>query len=494
MNWFTYIFSFAVCHALLLVFYRFFLEKERIHTIKRYYLLATVLIAGIIPLITFPVYVYEAPAKVLSVQVESLQPLVHSTDFTLTSPANTQIPWLTLLWMVYFGGVLVFGLRFIKNLSYIFTQIFRSSVVRVNRFIYVLISQEVIPHAFLKYIFLNKEWYTNQLIPQEVLIHEEAHAQQLHSLDLLFVELLGVFMWFNPFVYLMKNATQLNHEFLADQYVLDRGIAKSNYQESILKLSITEPPLAFSNAFGYSFIKKRFLMMQKKSNNATLYRKAIMFSLLTGTLLFSFSGRSLKVAQIQSGPSPVILENLDTSDAIAEYNRLAKYYNQYPKTDFVKKVKDMWRIRKLYESIPANKRAQLEKYPVSTTGLSIFITNDGKYLIDKKEVKLAEIGSLFQTLSAQERSNVYVFDEKKDYQAYVKRNRANKSEIPNNDVYVHLCSEEIINTDALKLLKAAKLKNSNLRLMDYAMANNKLTVFVQQLHKTLEKHNIQVNR
>ncbi|HAS39236.1 MAG TPA: hypothetical protein DCS93_02100 [Microscillaceae bacterium] len=489
MNWLYYILNFTICQAFLWAFYRVFLEKESLHTTKRYYLLLIVPIAVVIPLVTFPVY--EVPVKVLSVQVDSFRPLVHAKPIF---QAGSNTLWPTFLWLIYFGGVLIFGLRFIRNLLYLITQIANSHKVKVQHLTHVLISQEVIPHAFLRYVFLNKDWYTHQRIPQEVLIHEEAHARQLHSIDLLFAEFLRVVLWFNPFIYFMKNSMQLNHEFLADRYVLDRGITKGSYQESILELSIIEPQHLFSNAFNHSFIKKRFLMMQKRSSNTLIYLKATLLLFLVSALLMSFSKRSVKAAQVQSPRLNMVHITKNISDPISEYNRLAKYYNQYPKIDFVKKVKDMWKIRNLYESISASKRALLEKYPVSATELSIFITNDGKYLIDKREVSLTEIGSLFKTLSVQERSNIYVFDEKQDYQVYIKHSRANKTKIPNNNVFVRLCSDEIIDVEALNLFKVVNHKNKNLRVIDYAAANKKLKAFVQQLHKTLEQHQIKVNR
>lgn len=47
----------AAILASLLVFYKLLLEKENMHVFKRFYLLASVFAAGLIPLVTFTTYV-----------------------------------------------------------------------------------------------------------------------------------------------------------------------------------------------------------------------------------------------------------------------------------------------------------------------------------------------------------------------------------------------------------------------------------------------------
>lgn len=512
MSIFNYLLNFVLCHAALWGFYQLFLAQETIHTVKRYYLMMMVVVASIIPLITFPVYIVQPMVGAVTAQVEA------NTLAPLKPTAMTQVSrdyfWLTLVRNIYVAGVLLFGIRFLRNLARITFRIFRGNQVHSHRLTYVLIPREVMPHTFLRYIFLNLDWFKNDLIPQEVLLHEKAHAKQLHSLDLLFIELLGIFMWFNPLVYFMKNAIRLNHEFLADRYVLKQGIETSKYQRSILNLSINDPKLVFANAFHYSFIKKRFIIMKKQSKKGVIHLKVSGLVVLIGFLLFGFSGRELKVTYVQNAIMQKQSPSLDTIDPITAYNRLAKHYNAYPETDFIKKVKDMWKIRNLYESIPVSQRGQLEKYPVSTTSTIIYITNDGKYLMNEKEVSLAEIASLFEVLSPQERSNVFVFDEMKDYDDYKygryemkqsrfnKRPKTNRYKIFPNDVYIYVCSQELVRPKAIKFDKifkktskrVFKKQNREFGILEYAKVNKKLKLYIEQLDKIFEKYGLNTNR
>lgn len=53
----VYVLKSAACLAILLAFYTFFMEKENMHTLKRFYLLGALVAALTIPFVTFVEYV-----------------------------------------------------------------------------------------------------------------------------------------------------------------------------------------------------------------------------------------------------------------------------------------------------------------------------------------------------------------------------------------------------------------------------------------------------
>jgi hypothetical protein len=85
----------------------------------------------------------------------------------------------------------------------------------------VLVDEKTLPHTFLNHIFVNFDDYNQRTIEDELYTHELVHVTQKHTLDILFIELLITIFWFNPLLYLYKKAIQLNHEFLADQKVVE---------------------------------------------------------------------------------------------------------------------------------------------------------------------------------------------------------------------------------------------------------------------------------
>src|SRR5690606_32168397 len=219
------------------------------------------------------------------------------------TPKTNYLP--IILWSVYGAGVLFFGFMFFKNLWGLVGKIKRNPKLKSKNFINVLLNDLVIPHTFFSYIFLNKHKFETQQIPKEVLLHEETHAKQKHSLDILLIELLQVIFWFNPFIYLIKHSIKLNHEFLADHAVLKQGTETLKYQSLLLAFSsnASEPQLA--NAINYSSIKKRFTVMKTHTSKQTLWLRSLILLPLLAVLIYSFSERKVveKPQVYQTTPS-----------------------------------------------------------------------------------------------------------------------------------------------------------------------------------------------
>lgn len=60
----------------------------------------------------------------------------------------------------------------------------------------VLADHTVNPFTFFNYIFVSKDAYLQGKVEEELLLHEVAHKKQLHSLDVVFMELLQIFFWY----------------------------------------------------------------------------------------------------------------------------------------------------------------------------------------------------------------------------------------------------------------------------------------------------------
>lgn len=269
--------------AILLLFYKVFLERTHIHTIKRYYLLLSLVIAIAIPFITFTSYQ----------KVTTVLPINLSNTVLLTE-GSSEINYIKInLWIIYAIGTLIFTIRFIANLKRILALINNSEKIRNNGFVYVLLNGLVVPHTFFNYIFFNREKYATKSIPKEVELHEQTHAAQFHSLDILLIELLQVAFWFNPVVYILKHDIKLNHEFIADSVVLKSGTSLKNYLQILLDYSknFTVSPIA--NAINYSLIKKRFLIMKTKTSKKTIWLRNLILLPLFAGLIYSFGERRL---------------------------------------------------------------------------------------------------------------------------------------------------------------------------------------------------------
>ncbi|QCX01292.1 M56 family metallopeptidase [Aggregatimonas sangjinii] len=291
-----YILKSVACMAIFFVFYKVFLEKESVHVFKRFYLLLAVGAALLIPAIVFTDYVVVEPVP----YIETPQTVVTDYDY-IGIPSAFEKDVLDIepvLWTIYFLGFTFFGLRFIQNLRQVIARIRKNPKQKSSNFIQVLLQESFPPHTFFQYIFLNKKELESNAIPKEVLLHEETHARQRHSLDVVSIELLQVIFWFNPFVYVFKKAIKLNHEFLADSAVLQKEINPTTYQNTLLSYLSPDsekkyqPSLANAiNYSSYSSIKKRFTIMKTRTSRKSIGLRSILLLPLLALLVYGFSNR-----------------------------------------------------------------------------------------------------------------------------------------------------------------------------------------------------------
>jgi TonB-dependent SusC/RagA subfamily outer membrane receptor len=96
-----------------------------------------------------------------------------------------------------------------------------------------------------------------------ILEHETAHVEQHHWVDLFLSQLVCALQWFNPFVWLYRNAVKQNHEFLADRSVLQKGNSPAIYHATLINYTFKSPVFALTNSFSYYNKFKRITMMKK---------------------------------------------------------------------------------------------------------------------------------------------------------------------------------------------------------------------------------------
>jgi phage terminase small subunit len=267
------------------------------HVFKRFFLLTAIIASFLIPGIVFTSYV-----ETVSENIENMANVPYVGVVSNEPKDLDMINWSLIMTTAYVIGVVFFGFRFFRNLFQILRRIKRNPNFKEASSVRVLLKEVLPPHTFLSYIFLNKKKYEENAIPKEVLLHEETHAKQRHSLDVLFVEFLQVILWFNPLVYLYKKAIKLNHEFLADNAVLQQEIHTKNYQNTLLSYLSKESlekyqSTGIANAINYSSIKKRFTVMKKRTSKKAIVLRSFLLIPLSGLLLFGFS--ESKVIEIQ---------------------------------------------------------------------------------------------------------------------------------------------------------------------------------------------------
>ena len=115
------------------------------------------------------------------------------------------------------------------------------------------------PFSWMNRIVISEEDY--QKNGQEILMHEQAHIANKHSWDVLWLSLVEILQWFNPFVWMLSKDMNAIHEFEADRMVLCKGIDKARYQLLMIRKVTNRPEYTFSNYLNQGQVKQRILMM-----------------------------------------------------------------------------------------------------------------------------------------------------------------------------------------------------------------------------------------
>tara|TARA_B110001454_G_scaffold218922_1_gene248588 strand:+ start:790 stop:2658 length:1869 start_codon:yes stop_codon:yes gene_type:complete len=308
-----YLLKSAGCLALLLAFYHFILEKEKMHNFNRYYLLGSVIFSFLVPLSTITIPTTPEIIKVAqnfnqTISVENITPVIIEENFNYTF----------LFIGVYLLISSVFLIRFGKNLFKIIQKIRLNDTIKHKNALLVLVDDEILPHTFGKHIFINKKKYEQGEIEKELFTHELTHVTQKHTLDVLLIELLLVIFWINPLFIFLKKAIQLNHEFLADETVINQHKNTFYYQHLLLDKAAWNNEYYLASNLNYSLTKKRLKMMTKQSSQTKIWIKKLAVIPLLTVFVFLFAER-------------VEAQELNKTTKVEEKFQVRKHNVQVPK-------------------------------------------------------------------------------------------------------------------------------------------------------------------
>ena len=143
------------------------------------------------------------------------------------------------------------------------------------------------PFSYFRHIVINEQDYRDN--PREILTHEHAHISLRHSWDVLFVELVKLFQWWNPAAWLLCRELKQVHEYEADMAVLNQGVDAKQYQLLLIRKSVGDQLFSMANNFNYQSLKKRIRMMtmNKSSRWKTLRALAVVPVIALALLAFA---------------------------------------------------------------------------------------------------------------------------------------------------------------------------------------------------------------
>jgi beta-lactamase regulating signal transducer with metallopeptidase domain len=285
--------------SILFLTYFLLLKEEKFFTLNRVFLMGSLVLALILPITP----VVNTPGiNQWQREVTGLNPLYSLyNNFSIVSngnvtgasaiqnprqaapPPHNFISALTtteILLGLYALVTLVLSIRFIFRLIDLFILMRKSRTEVRDGIHYCEHHEDLSPFSFFHYLVINTSQSSAEQFNQ-IVLHEKVHIRQYHTLDILFMEIVHIFLWINPIMMFLKQYVKINLEYMADKQVLDDGIDKRSYQLNILQACLRTETYPLTNLFNASKLKLRIKMMNtKKTSPARLYKYTFVLPLI----------------------------------------------------------------------------------------------------------------------------------------------------------------------------------------------------------------------
>ncbi|ADY53306.1 TonB family protein [Pseudopedobacter saltans DSM 12145] len=277
MTFLGYLFQVNIYLIIFGLFYMLMLRRETFHQLNRFYVLFSSILSLIIPVLKIKglnassntADIVRAWSKIyVAANQSSMHEITTNESFSLGN----------YIVLFYFSiSLLLFG-RLIYHII-LAIRLKTNSIKKIQAF------------SFFNQIYVDKDLAHFDTIYK----HEQTHAKQYHSADIIFIELICVLNWFNPMAYFYKKEIKHLHEFIADASIIASGISEKKYSKILFGQSFDLNTNKLTNTFfNQSLLKRRIIMLNKKESKRLALFK---YGLCTPIFLIAFSLSSFSIAE-----------------------------------------------------------------------------------------------------------------------------------------------------------------------------------------------------
>jgi N-acetylmuramoyl-L-alanine amidase len=271
-----YLLKVIICSGILYGYYWLLLRNKIFHKYNRFYLMASVVLSLLLPLIKINFWQQNETTPTGVIQV--LQAVSSSDEYIDTVIVTAKSSYFNIAQLYQFAYLLIsliFFLVFIHGLYTIFILLKKYPRQIIDTITFVNTDAKSTPFSFLHYIFWNKNIDIETTTGQQIFKHELAHVQEKHSHDKLFINIILIFFWCNPFYWFIRKELNMIHEFIADKKAVEDSGTEA-FAAMILQAAYPQHRFQFTNHFFYSPIKRRLLMLTKNKKTKVNYFGRIM--------------------------------------------------------------------------------------------------------------------------------------------------------------------------------------------------------------------------
>ena len=281
-----YLLKMFVCSGLLFAYYHLALKNKLFHQWNRFYLIASVIISLTVPCLEFSVWLDQTDS---GTDIKLLH-VVYSADAYVAEVTSGRNNLSTDQWItIGYGFVSAFVfVTFILALIKIYSIIRSHTVMEIDDIKFVNTEERNAPFSFLNYVFWNKQIDLKSTAGEHIFEHELVHVREKHSLDKLFLQIVLIVFWCNPFFWLIRRELKMIHEFIADKKSVGQSDAHA-FAKMILHAAYPQHYSELTNQFFNPSIKRRLAMLTKNNNPKFSYISRILALPLMALLVLAFT-------------------------------------------------------------------------------------------------------------------------------------------------------------------------------------------------------------
>ena len=291
-----YLLKVFICSGILYGYYRLALHNKLFHRWNRFYLLTAIVISLSFPLIK--INIMRNPSQDTNEVIKLLNVVTTGDEIIIEAnaggkPLISGEEMIICLYILVSLGLLFMLMHTLYNLSRLIKK-------NASQFIYgirlVNTDAKGTPFSFFRNIFWNSKIDIDSATGERIFRHELAHVQEKHSADKLFINIVLIFFWCNPFFWLIRREMNMIHEFIADSKAVEDNDTGA-LAAMIIQATYPQHSFGLTSSFFSSSIKRRILMLTKMQNPNVHYISRV---LVLPLLVFVFVAFTFKTKHLKS--------------------------------------------------------------------------------------------------------------------------------------------------------------------------------------------------
>lgn len=260
-----------LCSAVMFAYYLLFLKDKTFHHYNRFYLLSSVVISMILPLVKVSYFTIETNKNLylLLSGFNQTQTQTNNYDITIYSVFYAIIGVVSVALLIR----LILGILKINSIK----NQFPNETIEGIKFYQTNLNNA--PFSFFRNLFWKKSIEIDSPVGQQILKHEMVHIEQKHSWDKLLMQVSKSVFWFNLVFYFINKEINLIHEYLADNKAVKKSDTRA-FAQMLLESHFSGSVIPVTSPFLSSNLKKRLTMLTKNQTKYSYARKLFALPIL----------------------------------------------------------------------------------------------------------------------------------------------------------------------------------------------------------------------